>query len=93
MPAHTKGATALGGLVACRRGDKMKRRLSINVRGKSGAMFGFQFYGDPKYLDEWRAEGFEIDEVLNTVPVWAARLGLARIWCRAQDAWQWLRLW
>jgi hypothetical protein len=66
--------------------------MCINVRGKSGATFGFPFTGDPKYLEEWRSEGFEIDEVLNTVPAWAADLGLARIWCRVQDAWQWLRL-
>ena len=55
-------------------------------------MYGFPFRGDPEYLREWRDNGFDIDEVLNTIPVWAVRLGLTRIWCRAQDAWQWLRL-
>lgn len=71
----------------------MRSRFEITVRGKSGATFGFPFEGDPQYLDEWRAEGFEIEEVLNTIPVWVVDLGIARIWCRAQDAWKWLRLW
>lgn len=71
----------------------MKRKLSVTVRGKSGAVYGFMFNGDPKYLDEWRADGLEIDEVLNVVPEWAVALGLTRIWCRVWDAWQWLRLW
>lgn len=71
----------------------MKRPMCINVRGKDGTEYGFPTWGDPKYLDEWRAAGLDIHEVLNTIPEWAADLGLARIWCRVQDAWQWLRLW
>jgi hypothetical protein len=70
----------------------VKRTMSINVRGKSGATYGFLFSGDPKHLDEWRADGLDIDEVSNTVPVWVARLGATSAWCRVQDVWQWLRL-
>lgn len=71
----------------------MNQRFAITVRGKSGAIYSFPFEGDPKYLDEWREEGFEIDEVLNTIPVWAVNLGLLRPWIAVQDLWRWIRLW
>lgn len=71
----------------------MRQRFCINVRGKSGRTFGFPFDGDSSDLAVWRAEGFDVDEVINTVPVWAASLGLTWLWCRVQDAWNGLRLW
>ena len=71
----------------------MKRRFSIMMRGKSGALYGFPFEGELEHLEGWRAEGFEIEEVLNTIPVWAVALGLTWPWCRVQDTWRWLRLW
>lgn len=70
----------------------MKRTLSITVRGKHKT-WCFNFKGDPKYLAEWEADGLEVYELLNTIPEWAVNMGLTRIWCRVQDAWQWLRLW
>lgn len=51
------------------------------------------FEGDPAHLPDWRADGLEVYEVCNVVPVWVQRLGLTRPWCRVQDAWRWLRLW
>jgi hypothetical protein len=32
-------------------------------------------------------DGFEVFEVVNTVPAWAADVGLTRVWCFAQDVW------
>lgn len=71
----------------------MKRRMCINVTTKTGRVFGFPFEGDPKFLEEWRAEGLDIDEILNTIPECVVACGLKRPWVFAQDAWQWLRLW
>jgi len=71
----------------------MKQLFEIQVRGKSGRTFGFNFTGDEKYLDEWLAEGFDIVPILNSIPLWAQQMGLTRIWCRVQDTWQSLRLW
>lgn len=71
----------------------MNRRMCIRIRGKSGALFGFPFAGDPKYIEGWQAEGFDVYEVLNTVPRWAVQLGLTRVWFRSQDVWQFLRVW
>lgn len=70
----------------------MKRKIEVMIRGKE-KLWGFTFYGDPKYLEEWRADGLEVNEVYNTIPLWAQQLGLTRIICRVQDAWRWLRLW
>lgn len=71
----------------------MKQRISIIVRGKSGALYSFTFDADPRYLAEWQADGLDVAEVLYSVPLWVVDLGLTRVWCAAQDAWRWLRLW
>lgn len=61
-----------------------KKLLSLTVRGKE-KRYGFEFYGDPKYLEEWRADGLDVDEVVNTIPTWVVRVGLAKPWCFLQD--------
>lgn len=71
----------------------MKQTLSIEVRGKSGKTYCFTFKGDPAYIDEWRADGLDIVVICNTIPRWAAEMGLARPWFAVQDAWKILRLW
>ena len=45
----------------------MKKLLSITVQGKTGK-FTFNFYGNPKYIDLWRKEGFVIHEIENSIP-------------------------
>lgn len=66
--------------------------MSVEVKGREHS-WGFLFEGDPAHLDAWRADGLEVYEVCNVIPVWVVRLGLTRVRCRVQDAWQWLRLW
>jgi hypothetical protein len=70
----------------------MKQTLSITVKGKHKT-WSFNFPGDPKYLAEWEADGLEVYEVMNTIPLWAQRLGLTHVWCMVQDAWRFLRIW
>lgn len=62
----------------------MKKLLSLEVRGAEKD-WSFEFYGDPKYLEDWREDGLEINEVMNTIPEWVADLGLTKIWCFFQD--------
>ena len=45
----------------------MERLWNITVQGETKT-WGFQFVGDDKYLDKWRADGLKIDIVL-----WALR--------------------
>ena len=61
-----------------------KKLLAIDVRGKRRE-WSFLFLGDPKYLDEWRADGLRVDEVVNVIPQKVVNLGLARVWCCLQD--------
>lgn len=42
---------------------------------------------------DMRADGIELHEMTNTVPFWVAELGLARLWCFAQDIWNWPSDW
>ena len=62
----------------------MKKAMVVDVRGKRHK-WGFLFYGDPKDLAEWRADGLEVYEVENIVPAWAVAFGLGRLWCIGQD--------
>ena len=70
----------------------MKQKISITVKGRNSS-WSFQFLGDPKHLAQWRADGLEVAEVLNTVPQWAVQLGLLKPWVRIQDIWQLIKLW
>lgn len=62
-----------------------RKLMSVDIACKSGRTFSFNFYGDPIYLDEWRSEGLDIWEVVNTVPMWVVDLGMVRPWCFVQD--------
>lgn len=57
---------------------------SIEIRGRAHR-WSFHIYIDPKYLDEWRADGLEINEICNVIPAWAVNLGLTKFWCFVQD--------
>lgn len=61
-----------------------KKLHSITVRGNNHT-WTFHAYLDPQYLDEWREDGLEIDEIQNTVPAWTVDLGLSGVWCFLQD--------
>ena len=61
-----------------------KKLMSVTVRGYRKT-WSFNFYGDPKHLNEWRTDGLEIGEIENVIPVWIVTLGLTRMWCFFQD--------
>lgn len=61
-----------------------KKLFSIDVRGRHKE-WSFLFWGDAKHLDEWRADGLRVNEVINVVPEVVVNLGLARLWCFLQD--------
>ena len=70
----------------------MKRTFSIEVQGREHT-WSFPFEADSRYLQDWLDDGLDVALVANTIPVWAQRLGLTRVWFLVQDAWQWLRVW
>lgn len=61
-----------------------KKLMGIEVRGKRKT-WGFHFYGDPQYIDEWRADGLNVNVIEAVIPEWVADLGLVRPWCFMQD--------
>ena len=69
-----------------------KKLLIIAVRGNQKT-WGFNFYGDPKYIQEWRDDGLEIGEVQNVIPVWIVNIGLTRMWCFFQDVFNFKNPW
>jgi len=60
------------------------RLYGINVRGKKHDWV-FTVPGKPEWVADWLADGLDADEVVNIIPLWAAALGLTRIWCWLQD--------
>ncbi len=61
-----------------------KKLLSITVKGNHHE-WSFNFYADPKYIQEWREDGLEIDEICNTIPEWVANFKLVKQWVFLQD--------
>lgn len=58
---------------------------TLTVKTESGKEFSFTTLVDPKYVEEWRAEGIEINELLNVIPEWVVDLGLMRPYIFFQD--------
>lgn len=61
-----------------------KKLLSITVKGNHHE-WSFNFYDDPKYIQEWRDDGLEIDEICNTIPEWVVSFKLVKQWVFLQD--------
>ena len=66
--------------------------LVVTVRG-SRFKWSFQFYGDPRNIPEWDADGLEVYEVVNIIPAWVVNLGLIKPWWFFQNVfnfrWPW----
>jgi hypothetical protein len=62
----------------------MKKLYALTVRGRQRE-WSFHVDVDPRYVPEWRADGLEIDEIVNTIPEWIVDLHLTRVWCFCQD--------
>jgi len=58
--------------------------MSVEVKGAE-RNWSFNFYGDPKHLEDWRDDGLVVHEIINSIPEWAADLGLTKIWFFFQD--------
>jgi hypothetical protein len=68
-----------------------KKLMRVTVRGHKHT-WSFRTYQDPSNLAEWRADGLEIVEVENSVPM-RLPAGLTRAWCFAQDVFNFRNPW
>jgi len=60
------------------------KKYSVTVTGQTNK-WTFSFTGDPEHVEHWRADGLEIDEIVNTIPEAVADVGLGRVWTFFQD--------
>ena len=45
----------------------------------------------PEHVEQWRADGLRVNEVVNEIPQWWVTLGLpVRFWCLCQDVVVWI---
>ena len=62
-----------------------KKLYSLNIRGRHKE-WGFPIWADPKHVEDWRADGLNVDEIVNIIPEWWVNAGFSvRLWCFFQD--------
>jgi hypothetical protein len=71
-------------LASAKERDTMKKVLGITIQRKT-KQWNFETVGDEKHIEEWRADGVQIDEVVNKIPEWIVIAGMSRIWCFFQN--------
>ena len=62
----------------------MKQLMLLEIRGKN-KLWNFTIEGDSQYLEEWRADGLDINPLVNVIPQWVVDIGFLRPWCFFQD--------
>lgn len=60
-------------------------KYTVTVRGHRREWVFDIGNAEPQHIEQWRADGLVIDEVVNTIPDWAVTLGLTNLWCVVQD--------
>lgn len=69
-----------------------KKLYGLRIQGDRH-FWSFDVMVDPQYVQEWRDDGIEIDEIVNTIPAWITDLGLVRAWCFLQDLFHFKNPW
>jgi hypothetical protein len=62
----------------------MIKKYALIIRGKEKE-WTFITHADSKYVNDWLEDDLQIEEVVNSIPIWAHDLGLTRIWFFIQD--------
>ena len=68
------------------------KRYALTVRG-SRKTWSFTIDADPAHVEDWRADGLVVDEVIYSIPRWVVDLGGTWLWCRASDVFNFRRPW
>lgn len=63
----------------------MTKLYGLCVKGKHKE-WCFAIFGTEQDVRDWRADGLEIDEIVNRIPEWWVDLGFSvKVWCFLQD--------
>ena len=62
----------------------MEKLHMVIVRGDAKS-WGIETYITEATATDWRADGLDVEEVVNTIPAWVVGAGLTRPWCWLQD--------
>jgi hypothetical protein len=58
---------------------------SLIIRGKYRE-WTFPILAKPEWVEDWRNDNLNVDEIINTIPQWYVDLGLpVKLWCFIQD--------
>lgn len=68
------------------------KRWAITVQGDRHE-WSFEVRGTDSHVEDWRADGLQVDEVVNSIPAWVVDLGLLRAWCFVEDLLWFRRPW
>lgn len=62
----------------------MKKSVTLSVRGRCSE-WAIDCHMSQDQINAMIADGIEVFELHNSIPMWVADLGLARPWCFAQE--------
>jgi len=64
---------------------KNKKLYSVIIQGK-WHKWSFDVWAYPEYAEEWKQDGLQVDEIVNSIPEWWVSIGLpVKLWCFFQD--------
>ena len=64
---------------------KNKKYYSVVIKGKWHT-WSFDLWAYPEYAEEWKQDGLQVDEIVNSIPEWWVNAGLpVKIWVFLQD--------
>jgi hypothetical protein len=64
----------------------VKKAVCLEIRGKHH-LWSIDTAMSQRQIDDMRADGVEVGELIYTIPAWAVEMGLLRPWCFVQDVW------
>ena len=62
----------------------MKKAVTFDIRGQHHR-WSVDAVMSQRQIDDMRADGVDVGELINAVPEWAVDMGLLRPWCFVQD--------
>ncbi len=62
----------------------MKKLYNLKIQGDE-YLWSFEIEANPEHVEDWRRDGLEVAEIVNTCPEWAVKYNLHKAWFFLQD--------